>query len=714
QNKQKDPPPVGRIEIDTSMLIDREILAPQEWNIHAEKEFRERWVLALSAHPTILDLYGKYPIEEGFRGPFWNGVALPTTGGLITWDNLLSIPGVITAYWDQVRNSPMARAAREYFAKLQGAYDSAKSEWDSEDDRKSEFPIVSSITEFFSSNIDWKAAEKLLPPGKKFDDMDPWEIMEFLGKVDEAKLERVKAELPSFEKVMKVYEHLLKVDTAVTIGQYEAALVAMPMVADEIEEMYRATTSYGRRVNAAASTIVTTLQYVRAGCNIILTVGGGVMGKAYGLLGVAGGSAAGAGIGTFTQETAFQLASGKFDPGSILFKTGKDAAMTFIGSMIGGALGSKFASLLGPRLATVIPNEAVRQFVIGRVADVSASFLTTPIDITVTGMLEGNWPKSMDDLLDKVAMNAVRDVIIGGAVDVVTGVPNLKGKAWDQLTETDIQGAPKQLGAGDPAAPKRTDAGDPVAAGKQAADTVAAKDTQTQTQTGGQPAGGGARGRVISDGAEVVSIDRSKPIGASGFTGSTADRKGYGVFEARIRLPDGTEVDAVVKILKPNSGNVDADFFAAEVQGAKMAAQSGYGPDFYGTVPMGNDWAFAMGKLEGGGFIQNYGRPGEPGFTQAEAETQAAIDALTPQTGQDVRDYGEALWNLGYHAGGDTQGLVMPDGRWRPIDFSGIEKLPADPVEALKLKAGHDKIINEEAATYDKKLEERNKARGGP
>jgi hypothetical protein len=172
------------------------------------------------------------------------------------------------------------------------------------------------------------------------------------------------------------------------------------------------------------------------------------MGKAYGLIGISAGSAAGAGVGTLTQETAMQLSEGKFDPGSILFKTGKDAAMTFIGSMIGGALGSKFASLLGPRLATVIPNEAVRQFVVARVADVGSSLLTTPIDITVTGMLEGKWPKDMDDLLDTVAANAVRDVIVGGGIDIVTGIPNLKGKAWNDLTAADVGGA-KQLGAGE-------------------------------------------------------------------------------------------------------------------------------------------------------------------------------------------------------------------------------------------------------------------------
>jgi hypothetical protein len=739
QNKAEDAPAVTHIELDTTKLIDRSILAPQQWNINAEKEFRERWVLGLASKPTVLTLLGDFPIEEGFKGPFWNGVPLPTEGGLITWDKLLDIPGAITDYYEQVMNSPMARAAKEYLKKLQEIWGKAESEYESERERKGEFPIVSGITEFFSSEIDVKAAEKFLPPGKTYKDMNMWEIMEFLGSLDEAQLDRVKRVLISSDEYLKIYEHLLKVDTAVALSQYEAALIAMPMVADEIEEFYRKTVTYGQRVNAAASSIVTGLQYVRAGCNIVLTVGGGVMGKAYGLIGISAGSAAGAATGTFTQETAMQLAEGKFDPGSILFKTGKDAAMTFIGSMIGGALGSKFASLLGPRLATVIPNEAVRQFVVARVADVGSSLLTTPIDITVTGMLEGDWPKDMDDLMDKVAKNTVQSVIIGGAVDVVTGVPNLKGKSWDAMTEHDIAGL-KQLGEGTkpgetattqegtpgeakPAEAKTTTdeqstTGDSSAAGKAAIDTAHAQTGETtgpvDTQTGGAATGAqqAPRSRVVSDSADVVSIDRTKPIGASGFKGSTASRKRYGVFEARIKLPNGQEVDAVVKILKPNTGNVDAEFFAREVAGAKAAAETGFGPEFYGVVPMGNDWAFAMGKVEGG-FTQNYAHPGEPGYAQAEAETQTVVNALSPQTPADVRAYGDALWKLGYACTGDTQGLVGSDGRWRPIDFSGVEKVPADPVEALVMKKTHDAEIEMEAKSYEKKIAERDAAKAG-
>jgi hypothetical protein len=438
QRKQKEAPNISRIEVDTSKLIDPSILDEQEWNVLAEREFRERWVRVLASKPTILYLFGNHNIEDVFQGIFWNGVALPTEGGLITWNKLLEIPGVFLDYNSRVLHSPVAVAAEEYLGQLRHWYDIAESEYDSERKRKSEYPVVSAISAFFSSDIDWNAASRLLPEGKSFKDMSPFEAMEFLSSVDAKQLERVKRVLPSDEAVLSIYKHLLNVDTAVTLRKYEAALITMPLVADEIEEMYRQVMTYRQRMLEGASTVVIGLQAVRMGCNIVLTVGGGVMGKAYGLVGISAGSAAGAGIGTFTQETAMQLSQGHLDPGSVMYKTGKDAAMAFIGSMIGGALASKFVGVLGPKLATVIPNEGVRLFVIGRVADATSGLLTTPIEVTVTGMLEGEWPKSMDDLLDMVAKNVVASVIIGSGVDVVTGVPNLKGKAWESLVASDV------------------------------------------------------------------------------------------------------------------------------------------------------------------------------------------------------------------------------------------------------------------------------------
>jgi hypothetical protein len=93
------------------------------------------------------------------------------------------------------------------------------------------------------------------------------------------------------------------------------------------------------------------------------------------------------------------------------------------------------------------------------------------------------------------------------------------------------------------------------------------------------PSGGGGASKIVAETADVVTIDRTKPMSASGFAGSTAERSRYGAFEARVRLADGSEVDVVVKIIPTRRQGKDAGgFFAKEVEGARAAAQTGLGP----------------------------------------------------------------------------------------------------------------------------------------
>jgi len=443
--KRRGAPDVEEIQVDTSKLIDPAILDEQDWNVDAERQFRERWVQALASKPTSLYLWGNHPIEDMFRGIYWNNVALPTEGGLVTWQKLLKIPGAWSDYHANVLNSPIAMAAQVNLKHLAHWHSEAEREYESGLEHKRQFPVVSWVAELLSSSIDWNAAAKFLPPGQSFDGMSFYEQMKFLGSIKEDQVDKIKRELPSRAEVAKVRGHVDNLDVAVALRKYEAALMTMPLVADEIEEMLRRVYTYEQRTLEGASAAITGLQAVRTGCSIVLTVGGGVAGKAYGLIGISAGSAAGAGVGTLTQETAMQFSEDRFDPGSILWKSGKDAALTFIGSMIGGALASKFQGLLSVRLEKVISNESVRTFVISRAADATSGVLTTPIEIVVDGMVEGDWPKDMDDLLGRVADNVAAEVVTGGILDAVTAVPGLKGKAFDAMvTEHEIDTALKR------------------------------------------------------------------------------------------------------------------------------------------------------------------------------------------------------------------------------------------------------------------------------
>ncbi len=279
QHKRKDPPKIDRIELDTTKLIDRGILDPQPWNVAAEKDFRERWVVKLASVPTVLDLTGKYPIEDGFRGPFWNGVALPTEGGLITWKKLLELEQAGDDYQKTVRYGPFVKAVLDAFGKVTSLLGTFSDEYNFEVDRKSEFRHVSWVAEHLSSEIDFNAAAKFLPKGKSFSDMTPYEIIEFLDGLTEDQMKQVATRvLPAWEDYMKLEKHWNSISAALDGGKYEAGLMAISSLADEIEWNLYKVRGYHARTVEGASVAVKGLIVVREACHLAVTVMGGMVG----------------------------------------------------------------------------------------------------------------------------------------------------------------------------------------------------------------------------------------------------------------------------------------------------------------------------------------------------------------------------------------------------------------------------------------------------
>jgi hypothetical protein len=278
------------------------------------------------------------------------------------------------------------------------------------------------------------------------------------------------------------------------------------------------------------------------------------------------------------------------------------------------------------------------------------------------------------------------------------------------------QGGPQDvtpLGTGGaPAAPEPTPgavpAADPAGAGKSALAAAHAgagdqpfaglrSDEIGPFESLGPLDSGAAPG--MSGTAELVRpLDRESQLSASGFKGSLAeDRKGFGAFPGRVMTEQGNVVDAVVKIIPP--GKRGREIFDREVAGAKAAAATGTGPAFYGVLPVENGLAFAMEPVRGG-FPDSPGTlpKGSPERQTAEREAQAARLSVTAQAAQDARNYGDALLHQGYgYYKGEIQGLIGPDGRWRPIDFAGIDPLPAGPAERAAALARHHETVEQQA-----------------
>src|SRR2546423_13933336 len=97
----------------------------------------------------------------------------------------------------------------------------------------------------------------------------------------------------------------------------------------------------------------------------------------------------------------------------------------------------------------------------------------------------------------------------------------------------------------------------------------------------------------------------------------------------------------------------------------------------------------------------------EGGFTTAETEAapgtaehaaherEAAYYAsrITTQTYQDIDQYASELLMIGYYYDGEMQGFVDGNGRWRPIDFQAVEKLPADPAKRKEAEEFQKKMV---------------------
>jgi hypothetical protein len=177
-----------------------------------------------------------------------------------------------------------------------------------------------------------------------------------------------------------------------------------------------------------------------------------------------------------------------------------------------------------------------------------------------------------------------------------------------------------------------------------------------------------------SSGLPEADIDYSKPLSSSGSASSLVPADQYGVFEGTI---PGVKDPVAIKVY-PDPHSV----FAPDLEGAEAAAKTGYGPKFYGKVDAGSGkQAFAMEKIAGG-FPT-------PGARTKEAIEQAAKAAasITRQTIADIEDYSRKLLQEGYYYSGEVQGLVDDKGRWRPIDFQAIRKLP------LQGAPGYDKAV---------------------
>lgn len=183
-----------------------------------------------------------------------------------------------------------------------------------------------------------------------------------------------------------------------------------------------------------------------------------------------------------------------------------------------------------------------------------------------------------------------------------------------------------------------------------------------------------------------------EPVKSSGFKDSRLD-EGYGMYKGRVHGISGQ----VWLTVRPDS---ESYIFEKEFNAAIAAAKTGYGPKVHGRVEMGKGKLAFATDMVAGGFADDYnGETHTPGSERAKNNRKEMLGYaknITSQTFMDVDDYREKIWESGFRYTHTPQGFVTPEGRWRPVDFSGVSPiLDNDPEIAALIREGHDKRFDE-------------------
>jgi hypothetical protein len=261
------------------------------------------------------------------------------------------------------------------------------------------------------------------------------------AKKNESQYADKRVALPDLEMWQEPKAALRRAETAIGEHRVEAAITALNEAAAAYRRCHRRVQEYRERSESGAGNVIAGLRIAEAAGAISFSVMTGGMGS--GVLGVAAASAAGAGVYGAGQLGVEQLTEKhvglrqNLDFKAMLAKGAEDAAMTFTGALVGGALTKMFLGKLGRIFADRLPLAELERIAAKAgykaftpelfvskgwtfLADLAGGIGSTPVTVAVStalqGLKTGHWP-STDEFVDTV----VHEVIQGGALQVLLG-----------------------------------------------------------------------------------------------------------------------------------------------------------------------------------------------------------------------------------------------------------------------------------------------------
>lgn len=377
RDQPRHPPGDDRLVVDPQALLADDVTAPPEWDVKAEKDFRQWAVARLRADPPVFDMYPDHDDEIVSRR---TALGTYTTKGIITLSDLRH--RFAAEYQTRVVDRPEWRTLHQaYRETLEAYFDATRVHRERSDINK--------------ANKGWFGVDIVR------------NIIEAVGEGDQ--------DYPSIRQWDEPKRLIDQAGPALRAGQFELAVPLLAMAELATAQAAQRIFAYDNRVETGAAVAVKWLNRVK-------TAGSVAAGIAAGPLGITG-SALVAGGYTFVQEGAQNASALAHGQRTDLGLAGlvKQAGVATVLGLLGGALQTRFQAALSARLAqaTGTAGGALREWGTSAGAAGLTQVYQTAAELALNAVVNGQAvPTSADQLadlvIDKVLEGAVMDVALKG------------------------------------------------------------------------------------------------------------------------------------------------------------------------------------------------------------------------------------------------------------------------------------------------------------
>jgi hypothetical protein len=379
--RPKHPPGGDKFTVDPQLLLADDVRAEPEWDVKAEKAFREWAVGRLAKSPPEFDMYPDYDDEIITRR---TALGSYTTKGVITLADLRH--QFADEYAARVTNRPEWQQLRTAWRETVAAY------YDATQVHRERSDINRKNRGWFGVDIVRNIIEAVGEGDQNYPSIRQWDQPKAL--IDQAK--------PLLDG-----------------GKFELAVPILAMAELSTAKAADRIFAYDHRVESGAAVAVKWLGRVK-------TVGSIAAGIAAGPLGITG-SALVAGGYTFVQEGAQNVSAMAHDQRTDLGLAGliKQAGMATVMGLMGGALQARFQAAMSARLATMTGTAggAVRDIATSSAAAMTSSVYTTAVESVLASVVEGKaLPANATEFADLVVDKALQ----AGAMDVALRGPSAR------------------------------------------------------------------------------------------------------------------------------------------------------------------------------------------------------------------------------------------------------------------------------------------------